>query len=269
MIISILGLCWPGPLHWSQPCHGKEACIAQRGYEPLRQGHPRWMGYSEESWQNVVHWRRKWKPTPVFLPWEPNEQYEKAKRYDTGKWGPSSEDVQYVPGEEPRTINNSSRKNEAAGPKQKQFLIMDVSGGESKVWCCKEQYCIGTWNVRSMNQGKLDVKQEIARVNIDILGISEVKWTGMGEFNSDGHYIYYLGKESLRRNGVALIINKRVHNAVLGHSLKNDRMNSLLSRQIIQHDSNTSLCSKHWTFAGHGESKGLPEKYLFLFHWLC
>ena len=79
-----------------------------------------------------------------------------------------------------------------------------------------------------MNQGKLDlVKQEMARVNIDILGISELKWTGMGEFNSDDHYIYYCGQESLRRNGVALIVNKRVQNAVLGHSLKNDRMISV------------------------------------------
>ena len=91
-----------------------------------------------------------------------------------------------------------------------------------------EQYCIGTWNVRSTKQGKLEVvKQEVARVNIYILGISELKWTGMGEFNSDDHYIYYCGQESLRRNGVATIVNKRVQNAVLGCSLKNDRMISV------------------------------------------
>ena len=79
-----------------------------------------------------------------------------------------------------------------------------------------------------MNQGKLEVvKQEMARVNINILGISELKWTGMGEFNSDDHYIYYCGQESLRRNRVALIVNKRVWNAVFGCSLKNDRMNSV------------------------------------------
>ena len=72
---------------------------------------------------------------------------------------------------------------------------MDVSGGESKLQCCEEQYCIRTWNVRSMNQGKLDmVKQEMARVNIDSLGISELKCMGMGEFNSDDHCIYYCGK---------------------------------------------------------------------------
>ena len=80
----------------------------------------------------------------------------------------------------------------------------------------------------SMNQGKLEVvKQEMARVNIDILGLSELKWTGMGEFNSDDHYIYYCGQESLRRNGVAIIVNKRVQNAVFGCNLKNDRMISI------------------------------------------
>ena len=86
---------------------------------------------------------------------------------------------------------------------------MDISGGESQVRCCKEQYCIGTWNVSAMNQGKLEVvKQEMASVNINILGISELKWMGRGEFNSDDHSIYYCGQESNRRNGVALIVNK-------------------------------------------------------------
>ena len=81
---------------------------------------------------------------------------------------------------------------------------------EVKFNAIKKQYCIGTWNVRSMNQGKLEVvKQEMARVNIDILGISELKWTRNGKFNSDDHYVYYCGQESLRRNGVALIVNKR------------------------------------------------------------
>ena len=74
-----------------------------------------------------------------------------------------------------------------------------------------QEYCIGTWNARSMNQGKLEVvKQEMARVNVDILGISKLRWTGMGEFNSEDHYIYYRGKESLRRNGVAITVNKRI-----------------------------------------------------------
>ena len=113
-------------------------------------------------------------------------------------------------------------------PKQKQYPVVDVTGDRSRVQCCKEQYSIGTWNVRSMNQGKLEVvKQEMARVNIDILGISALKWTGMGEFNSDDHYIYYCGQESLRRNGVAIMVNKRVPNAVLGCNLKNDRMTSV------------------------------------------
>ena len=103
-----------------------------------------------------------------------------------------------------------------------------MTGDRSKVQCCKEQYCIGTWNVRSINQGKLEaVKQEIAGVNIDILEIHELRRTGMGEFNSAGHYIYYCGQESLRRNGVAIIVNKTVRNAVLGCNLKNNRMISV------------------------------------------
>ena len=106
---------------------------------------------------------------------------------------------------------NKSRKNEEMESKRKQHPDVDVTGDGSNVQCCKEQYCIGTWNVRSMNQGKLEVvKQEMARVNVDILGISELKWTGMHKFNSDDHYIYYCGQESLRKNGVALIVNKRV-----------------------------------------------------------
>ena len=84
-----------------------------------------------------------------------------------------------------------------------------MHGGESKAQCCKEQYCIQTWNDRSVHQGKLEVvKQEMARMNIDILGISELRWTERGEFNSDDHYIYYCGQESLKRNGVAIIVNK-------------------------------------------------------------
>ena len=78
---------------------------------------------------------------------------------------------------------------------------MDVTGNGSKVQCCKEKYCIGIWNVRSMNQGKLELVKHLERVNTDILGISELKWTGMGEFNSDDHYIYYCGQESLKING--------------------------------------------------------------------
>ena len=94
---------------------------------------------------------------------------------------------------------NNSRNNEETEPKQKQHPVVDVTGDGSNVRCYKEQYCIGTWNVRSMNQGKLEViKQERARVNVNILGISKLKWTGMGEFNSDDHYIYYCGQESVK-----------------------------------------------------------------------
>ena len=106
---------------------------------------------------------------------------------------------------------NNSRKNEGMEPKKKQHPVVDMTGDGSRARCYKEQYSIGTWNVRSMNQGKLEVvKQEMARVNMDILGISELKWTGMGEFNSGDHYICCCGQESLRRNGIAIMVNKRV-----------------------------------------------------------
>ena len=101
------------------------------------------------------------------------------------------------------------------------YLVMKVKSNAAK------DSCIGTWNVRSMNQDKLDVvKQEMVRINIEILGISELKWTVMGEFNSD-HYNYYCGQQSYRRNRVALIINKKVQNAVFGCNLKNYRMISV------------------------------------------
>ena len=120
--------------------------------------------------------------------------------------------TQYATGDQWR---NNSRKNEEMEPKQKHHPAVDVTGDASKVRCCKEKYCIGTWNVRSINQGKLEVvKQEMARVNVNLLGISELKWTRMGEFNSDDHFIYYYEQESLRRNGIAIIVNKRVRNAV-------------------------------------------------------
>src|SRR5574340_258044 len=116
---------------------------------------------------------------------------------------------------------NNFRKNERMEPKQKQYPVVDGTGDRSKIRCCKEQYCIGTCNVRSMNQGKLEgFNQEMVRVNVDILGISELKWTGMGEFNSDDHYIYYCGQESFRRNGIAIIVNKRVQNAGLRCNLE-------------------------------------------------
>ena len=126
---------------------------------------------------------------------------------------PRSVGAQYATGDK---WKNSFRKNEEMKPNWKQSPVLDVTSDESKVQFCKQQYCIGTCNVRSMNPSKLEVvKQEMARVNIDILGISELKWTRTGEFNSDDHYIYYCRQESLRRNGVALTVNKRVQNAVL------------------------------------------------------
>ena len=123
---------------------------------------------------------------------------------------------------------NNSRKNEGMEPKQKQHQAVDGTGDRNKVRRCSEQYCIGSWNVSSMNQGKLEVvKQEMSGVNTNIVGISELRWTGMGEFNSDDCYIYYCGQESLRKNGVAIVVNKRVQSAILGCNLKNDRMISV------------------------------------------
>ena len=143
-------------------------------------------------------------------------------------------------------------------PKQKQYPFVGLAGDRSKVRCCKDQYCMGTWNVRSMNQGKLEmVKQEMARVNVNILGISELKWSGMGEFSSDDHYIYYCGQESLRRNGVAIMVNKRVQNAVLGCNLKNDKMISVCFEvkpfnitviQVYAPTSNTEKAEVEWFY---------------------
>ena len=122
---------------------------------------------------------------------------------------------------------------------------MDVTGDGRKAHCCEEQYYIGTWNVRSMNQGKLEVvKQEMARVNIDILGISELKWTKMGQFNSDDHYIYNCGQESLRRNGVALLVNKKSEMWYYLQSQKQQNDLTLLPRQAIQYHGNPSLYPK-------------------------
>ena len=120
---------------------------------------------------------------------------------------------------------------------------MDVAHDRSKVQCYKEQYCIGTWNVRSINQGKLEVvKQEMARVNVDILGISELKWTGMGEFNLDDHYIYYCGQESLRRNGVAIIVNKSPKCSTWMQSQKQQNDLCSFPRKTIQYHGSPSLC---------------------------
>ena len=127
-----------------------------------------------------------------------------------------------------------------------------MTGDGSTVQRCKKQYCIGTWNVRSMKQGKWEaVKQQMARVNVNISGISELKWTGMGEFNSDDHYIYYCGQDSLRRNGVAIIVNKRVRNAVLGCNLKNDKPFNITVIQVYAPTSNAKEAELNTSMKTH------------------
>ena len=153
---------------------------------------------------------------------------------------PRSVGAQYTTGGQWRT---NSRKNEQTEPKQKQHPVVDVTGDGSKVRCYKEQYCIGTWTVRSRYKHKLEVvKQEMERLNIDILEVSELKWTGMGEFNSDDHYIYYCGQESLRRNGVAIIVNKSPKCSTWMQSQKQQNHLCSFPRQVIQYHSNPSLC---------------------------
>jgi len=126
---------------------------------------------------------------------------------------------------------------------KKKNPVVDVIGDRRKFQCYKEPYSIGTWNVKSMNKGKLEVvKQKMPRVNINLLGISELQWNGMCEFNWHDQSIYYSGQESLRRIGVAIIINKRVQNAVTGCNLKNYIMISSFPRQTIQYYSNPNLC---------------------------
>ena len=153
----------------------------------------------------MIYWRREWQTT---LYEKLMNCFKRQNDITPQKLSPSGLKVSnMLLSKEKRTTNNL-RKNEAVGPKWKWHSAADVSGDGSKIQCCKEQYYIGTWNVRSMDQGKLVmVKQEMVRINIDILRISEPKWMGMDKFNSDDQYIHYCGQESHRRNGATHIIN--------------------------------------------------------------
>ena len=153
---------------------------------------------------------------------------------------PRSVGAQYATGDQWR---NDSRRNEETKAKQEQHPAVDVTGDGSKVRCWKQQFGLGTWNVRSMNQGKLEVvKQEMTRVTIDILGISELKWTGLGEFNSDDPYIHCCGQEYLRRNGVTIIVNKSPECSIWMQSQKWQNEFFSFLRETIQYQSNPSLC---------------------------
>ena len=163
------------------------------------------MGHGGEFRQNVVRWWREWQPLQYSChenPMNSKRQKDRTLKDELLR----SVGAQYATGDQWRS---NSRKNEEREPKQKQYPVVDVTGDESKLWCGKEQYCIGTWNVRSVNQGKLEgIKQDMTRLNVNILGISELKWTGIDGFNSGDHYIYYCGQESIKRNGVAITVNK-------------------------------------------------------------
>ena len=183
------------PLHESQPCHGKGACVTQWSWAiPCSTTKDGWVivkssdkcGLLEEGM--ATHSMDSMKRQKDMIPEDEPHQVS----------------IQYATGGDWKAITNSSRKNVAAWPKQKWYSVVNVSSGESE-----EQYCIGTWNVKFMNQGFEVVRQEMAGLNINILGISELKWMGMGEFNSADHCIYYCRQEFLRKNEIALIVNTR------------------------------------------------------------
>ena len=159
----------------------------------VKLSHARWA--TQDGWVMVERSDRMWstgelngKPLQYSCLENPMNSMKRQNDRILKEEFPRSVGAQYASGDQWR---NNFRKNEGMEPKQKQYPVVGVTGDRSKVECCKEQYCIGTWNVRSMNQSKLEViTQEMARVNVDILGISELKWNGMGEFNSDDRYIY-------------------------------------------------------------------------------
>ena len=183
-------------------------------------GHPRRAGHGGEVYRMWSTGEGNGKPLQYSCLENPMNSMTRQNDRILKEELPRSVGTQYATGDQWR---NNSRKNEGMEPKQKEYTVVDVTGERSKVQCC-----IGIWNVRSTNQGKLEVvKQEMARVNVDILGISKLKWTVIGECNSDDHYIYYCGQESLRRNGGAIMVNKRVRNVVLRCNFKNCRLISV------------------------------------------
>ena len=156
-------------------------------------------GATQDGWVMVERSDKMWstgegngKPLQYSCLENPMRSLKRQKDRTLKDELPRSVGAQYATGNQWR---HNSRMNEGSEPKHNHHTAVDMTGDRSKVWCYKEQYCIGTWNVRSMNQGKLEVvKQEMARGNVNILGIRELKWTIMGEFNSDDHYIYYCGQ---------------------------------------------------------------------------
>ena len=180
------------------------------------------MCHSEEFWQNVVHWRRECQSTPVFLSWEPHEQYEKVKRYDTVRWAPRLKCVQYATREEWRAIIPERMRwlgQSGSSAQLGMCLVVTVKSAAVKDNIAEEPGMLAPRIKVNWTRSN-----GMTRMNIYILGISELKQTGIGEFNLDDHYKYSCGQEFLRRNRISLIVNKRVWNMVFGCNLKNDRM---------------------------------------------
>uniref|UniRef100_A0A803T9E3 Endonuclease/exonuclease/phosphatase domain-containing protein n=1 Tax=Anolis carolinensis TaxID=28377 RepID=A0A803T9E3_ANOCA len=193
------------------------------------QGHPRWEGNGREVRPGTIPGEGNGNPPQYSCHENYIDQYNQRNvGIPSEDRPPRSEDGQNATGEEQGTSPSSPRCVDAVSSKPEGKLMADDAGGEGRIRCSKNQHTIGIWNVRSMSQGKLDVViGEMPRLKIDILGVSELKWTGMGHFTKDDHQIYYCGQEEHRRNEVAFIINNKVAKAVIGYNPKNDRMISI------------------------------------------
>ena len=188
----------------SQPCHSEGTWITVKLWVlPYRAPRDRWatVRSSDKKWSTAEANGKPWKDS---CPENPMNSMNRQEDVTQSGRCPIT-----LLGKEQGQLLIAPERMKQLGQSGNNTPAVDVSRGERKVQCCKEQYCTGSWNVRSTKQGKFGMaKQEMVRVNIDILGISELTWMGMGEFNSDHHYIYYCGQESLRRNEGAVIVNK-------------------------------------------------------------
>ena len=190
-------------------------------------GHPRRLGHGGEVWQNVVQGGREWQTIQYSYPENPMNSIKRQKDRTLKDELQRSVVAQYATGDQWR---NNCRKNKGTEPKQNNtklwmWLVIEETSNTVKSNIAQEPGMLGSWIKINWKWSK-----QMVRVNIDILRIGKLRWTGMGEFNSDDHYIYYCGQESLRRNGVAIMVNKRVWNAVLGCNLKMTEWSPFVSK---------------------------------------